>query len=163
MMIVVMKPDARVAEIGAVLREIEALGLKPHPSRGARETVIGVIGAKQVEELERIQKLPGVAQITPISKAFKLVSRDFQPEPTVIGIDGVTVGGPEIVVMAGPCSVETPEQIALHRARGPRRRRAHPARRGLQAAHLALRLPGPGRGGPADPAGREAARPACRS
>jgi 3-deoxy-7-phosphoheptulonate synthase len=110
MMIVVMKPDARVAEIGGVLREIEALGLKPHPSCGARQTVIGVIGAKQVQELERIEKLPGVAQITPISKAFKLVSRDFQPEPSVIGVDGVAVGGPEIVVMAGPCSVETPEQ-----------------------------------------------------
>ncbi len=110
-MIVVMKADAAVSEISAVIRRVEQLGLKPYPSRGSEQTVIGVMGAKQAEELTSIEGMPGVAQITPVSKSFKLVNREFKPEPTVIRINGLTIGGDEFVVIAGPCSVESSEQL----------------------------------------------------
>jgi 3-deoxy-7-phosphoheptulonate synthase len=117
MMIVVMKNGSSVSEIGSVIREIEAHGFKARPSHGSQQTVIGVIGAKQPEPLARILELPGVEQITPITKSFKLVNREFQPEATVIRMNGTVIGGEEVVVMAGPCSVESRElQIAAARA-----------------------------------------------
>jgi 3-deoxy-7-phosphoheptulonate synthase len=117
MMIVIMKRGASVSEIGCVIREIETGGFKARPSHGARQTVIGVLGAKQTAPLEHISELPGVEKITPISTSFKLVNREFQPEATVIRVNGTSVGGEEIVVMAGPCSVESREiQIATARA-----------------------------------------------
>ncbi len=111
MMIVVMQPDAPVSAVGGVIRRVEALGFKPRPSHGARQTIIGVIGASQPEALAEIAALPDVAQVSPISTSFKLVNREFRPEPTVIPLDGVAVGGRDFVVMAGPCSVESPEQV----------------------------------------------------
>jgi 3-deoxy-7-phosphoheptulonate synthase len=111
MMIVVMKRNAQFSEIGSVIRKLEARGLRAHPSRGKDQTIIGVIGAKGDSELADVGMLPGVAQIVPVTKSFKLVSRDFKPEPTVVKVNGVSVGGDEFIVMAGPCAVETPEQV----------------------------------------------------
>jgi 3-deoxy-7-phosphoheptulonate synthase len=110
MMIVVMKPDASVTEISGVIRHIEDLGFRPRPSRGTQHTIIGVIGARQNSALAEIERLPGVAQISPVSTTFKLVNREFHPEATVIKINGVSIGADEFVVMAGPCSVESREQ-----------------------------------------------------
>lgn len=112
MMTVVMKPGATVGEIGGVIRTIEELGFTPRPSRGASQTVIGVIGAGAAADLAGVEAMPGVVQVAPVSKAFKLVNREFQPEPTIVNVDGVRIGGDEFVVMAGPCGVESREQLS---------------------------------------------------
>jgi len=111
MMIVVMKSGAAVSEVSRVIREIEQLGLQPRPSHGVDHTIIGVIGAHRDTPLEGVAQLPGVAQVTPVTKAFKLVNREFKPEPTVVNVNGVAIGGREFVVMAGPCAVESHDQI----------------------------------------------------
>ncbi len=111
MMIVVMQPGAAVAEISRVIREIEILGFKARPSHGANQTIIGIIGAGQNASLGQIAALPAVAQVTPVTKVFKLVNREFQPEPTVVNVNGLSIGGSEFVVMAGPCGVESSDQL----------------------------------------------------
>jgi len=111
MMIVIMQPDATVAQIGAVLRACQERDLRPVPNHGTERTVIGVIHADQRTDLSDVAALPGVDQVTPVSKALQLVSREFRDEATVVHAGGVAIGGPEFVVMAGPCSVETEEQI----------------------------------------------------
>jgi len=111
MMIVVLNQGASVAETSCVIRSIEKLGFTPRPSHGANQTVIGVIGAGNEEMLADIADMPGVAQVSPVSKSFKLVNREFQPEPTVVNVNGVPIGGKEFVVMAGPCGVESSDQL----------------------------------------------------
>jgi len=110
-MIVVMEPGAAVAQISSVIRRVEEMGLKPLPSHGATQTVIGIIGRHKPADLAEIEKMPGVAQVNPLTKSFKLVNREFKPEPTVIKVNGVSIGGDEFVVMAGPCSVESRDQL----------------------------------------------------
>jgi len=113
-MIVVMKPDALVSEIGSVIAKVETLGLKPRPSRGAEQTIIGVIGMTgddQESALREIEQMPGVAELAPISTSFKLVNREFRAEPTIVKANGVSIGGEEFILMAGPCAVETREQM----------------------------------------------------
>ncbi|MDH3214698.1 MAG: 3-deoxy-7-phosphoheptulonate synthase [Candidatus Krumholzibacteria bacterium] len=110
-MLVVMKSGASVAEIGAVIKSIEALGLKPHPSRGPEQTIVGVIGGEENPRLSELADMRGVEQVVPITKSFKLVNREFKPGRTVVKVNGVTIGGENIVVMAGPCAVESRDQI----------------------------------------------------
>jgi len=109
--IIVMREDATVAQIGAVIREIENLGHAPRPSRGARQTVIGVVGAADEGPLRALAGREGVEQVAPLSKSYKLVHRDFRAEPTVVRVGDALVGGRGIAVMAGPCSVESAEQV----------------------------------------------------
>ncbi len=111
MIIVVMKENARVSEISSVIREIETLGLQPRPSHGAKQTIIGIIGANEHTPLDGLRGMSGVAQISPVTKSFKLVNREFQSDPTVIRLNGVSIGGEEFVVMAGPCAVESYDQV----------------------------------------------------
>jgi 3-deoxy-7-phosphoheptulonate synthase len=111
MMLVVMKRDASVADIGAVIKSIESMGLKPHPSRGPEQTIIGVIGGDDHPELKNLGAHSGVEEIVPITKSFKLVNKEFRPDRTVIKVDGVEIGGDNFVVMAGPCAVESKDQI----------------------------------------------------
>ncbi|MBU0755980.1 MAG: 3-deoxy-7-phosphoheptulonate synthase [Planctomycetes bacterium] len=110
-MIVVMKEGATVAEIGQVIREIETSGLQARPSHGARQTVIGIMGAPTDSCLAKIEALPCVSQVTPFNQAFKLVSRGFKPDPTVVKVNGTSIGDKAFVVMAGPCSVESSDQL----------------------------------------------------
>ena len=110
-MIVVMKPNASVSEISSVIRKVEELGFQPRPSHGAKETVIGVLGAGSDAPLADIADMPGVAQVTPLTKAFKLVNREFQPESTIVNVGGIPIGGKEFIVMAGPCGVEGEEML----------------------------------------------------
>ena len=110
-MIIVMTSEATVAEISGVIKALEGMGFKPHPTRGADRTIIGVVDAMQENDLVHIEAAPGVEQVIPITKAYKMVSREFKPEDTVVNVDGVEVGGPEFVVMAGPCAVEGHEQV----------------------------------------------------
>lgn len=112
-MIVVMKKDCQEADITDVMRRLDQCGLKGHLSRGVERTVIGVVGVTAaVPELhERIELIPGVEEVVPISKPFKLSSREFEPEDTVIRVGNVDIGGDALVVMAGPCAAETREQV----------------------------------------------------
>ncbi|MBD3221696.1 3-deoxy-7-phosphoheptulonate synthase [bacterium] len=110
-MIVTMRPGAAVSEIGAVIRTCQAQDLIAVPSHGAHRTVIGVVTADRSTDLSDVADLPGVEQVSPVSASFKLVGREFREEPTVVDAGGVRIGGEEFVVMAGPCSVETPDQI----------------------------------------------------
>ena len=111
MMIVLMKPEATVAELSAVLRHCRDMGLKAVPSHGTGRNSVGVINADRATDLESLSDLPGVDRISPVSAAFNLVGREFQSEPTVIPVGDVNIGGGEFVVMGGPCSVESKEQI----------------------------------------------------
>jgi 3-deoxy-7-phosphoheptulonate synthase len=111
MMLVVMKSDASVADIGAVIKSIESMGLKPHPSRGPEQTIIGVIGGDDHPELASLVSLTGVEQVVPVTKSYQLVNKEFRPSDTVVKVNGVKIGGEEFVVMAGPCAVESRDQI----------------------------------------------------
>src|SRR5215218_5405286 len=110
-MIVVMRAGAAPAEVEAVMDHIRGLGFKPHRSEGEERTIIGVIGNDRRIDADELTWLPGVEKVVPILAPYKLASRDFQPTPTVITLDnGVCIGGPEAVLLAGPCSVESRAQ-----------------------------------------------------
>lgn len=112
-MLVVMKTDCDEKEIDNVLKNIKESGLNGHLSRGAERIVIGVVGVDPVmpDLREVLELLPGVEEVVPITKPYKLCSREFQPKNTVIKVGAVNIGSNELVVMAGPCAVETEEQV----------------------------------------------------
>jgi 3-deoxy-7-phosphoheptulonate synthase len=110
-MIVVMKPEATQAQIDGVAHRIEELGFSPHLITGAERTIVGVVGKTYPELRPMLETLPGVDEVVPISKPYKLCSRDFNPPDTIINVRGIRIGGGEFVVMAGPCSVESEEQL----------------------------------------------------
>jgi len=111
-MIVVMKPEATEAQINEVEEKLIDLGFSVHFSQGVDYTTLGAIGDKSgidPRELEIINE--GVAKVTEISEPYKLAGRDFHPRDSVIDVDGVEVGGDEPVTMAGPCAIESEEQV----------------------------------------------------
>jgi 3-deoxy-7-phosphoheptulonate synthase len=110
-MIVVMKPGAQDEEIAKVIKRIEELGFKPHLSQGVERTIIGAIGKDYPEAKERLELLHGVEQVIQVTKPFKLSNREYHPTDTVIQFRGVTIGSDEIVIMAGPCAVESEKQL----------------------------------------------------
>src|SRR3954449_2015088 len=113
-MFVVMRTGATEAEVNGVKGLILAEGLTPFENAGTNRTVIAVVGeiGKRREQLKaRLEATPGVAQVTPISKPFKLTSREFHPEDTVIRVLDAVVGDGSLTVMAGPCSVESRDQL----------------------------------------------------
>ncbi len=111
-MIIVMKPGATDADIEEVSRRVRVFGFKTHLSRGEVRTIIGIIGDDRAkEQLLALQALPGVESVVRILQPFKLASREAHPENTQFQVNGVTIGGQQIVVMAGPCSVESREQL----------------------------------------------------
>lgn len=110
-MIIVMNSEATKADIEAVKNRVLELGYKPHLIVGVERTVIGCVGHEDKSPLQSLENMPGVESAVPILKPYKLVGREIHPEPSVIDIDGVKVGGKELVVMAGPCSVESRDQI----------------------------------------------------
>ncbi len=110
-MFVAMKPHATPADFEAVVEKVRALGLTPHPSSGTERRVVAVVGNTGTVDPDDFAMMPGVAEALRVSQPFKLVSREVKEEDTVIDVDGVQVGGRAITVMAGPCSVESREQI----------------------------------------------------
>jgi len=110
-MIVVMQSKATEPDVDGVVRRIKDLGLKPHISRGEFRTIIGAIGDESLLRPEFFAGLAGVESVMPIMKPYKLASRDFHAEDTVLKIGPYQVGGPNLAVMAGPCSIETEEQL----------------------------------------------------
>jgi 3-deoxy-7-phosphoheptulonate synthase len=113
-MLVVMQSHATEEQVRAVCRRIEALGLKAHPIPGSIRTAIGITGNKGAVDLGVLESLPGVVECIPVSKPYKLVSRDAKEEDSVLRISTpageVIVGGKHIAMVAGPCAVETEEQ-----------------------------------------------------
>jgi 3-deoxy-7-phosphoheptulonate synthase len=109
-MLVVMKNDATEAQVQAVIREIEDMGYRGVPMPGAQRTAVCIIGNRGPVEDSRILALDGVKETITVTKPFKLVSRETHPESSVITIDGIKIGGGELVVMAGPCAIESEEQ-----------------------------------------------------
>ncbi|MGE5618249.1 MAG: 3-deoxy-7-phosphoheptulonate synthase [Sphingomonadaceae bacterium] len=111
-MIVVMSSQATETQIQGVLARLESEGLKGHRSGGEERTVIGVIGTRFEPQLsEQLEMLAGVEKVTPISKPYKLASREFKPFDSVVRVGDLEIGGPELAVMAGPCSVESLDQM----------------------------------------------------
>lgn len=110
-MIVVMKKGATGAQIANVTARIEQLGCRVHLSEGEERTIIGVIGNGRPLDREPIERLDGVERMVPILRPFKLASREFHPQDTVVKVNGVSIGGRQVVVMAGPCAVESCEQL----------------------------------------------------
>jgi 3-deoxy-7-phosphoheptulonate synthase len=117
-MLVVMEAHATAEQIAAVCDEIAAMGYTPHPMPGPTRTAIGITGNNgPVEQAGRIQRLPGVGQLIRVTAPYKLVSREFREADTVVRVGGVELGGPAVVVIAGPCTVESREQtLAVARA-----------------------------------------------
>ena len=111
-MLVVMKSHATEEQIAAVCDQIERLGLRPHPLPGAQRTAIGITGNKGEVDHASLTELSGVAEVIRVSKPYKLVSRDVKEEDTIIRFPGtsITVGGRDLMIVAGPCSIETREQ-----------------------------------------------------
>ena len=110
-MIVVMSPQATEKDLDNVIKKIESLDLRTHLSKGAERTIVGIIGdKKKIANLE-MEMMDGVEKAVRITEKYKMVSREFDPVSTVIDVDGVKIGGTELVVMAGPCSVENREQL----------------------------------------------------
>jgi 3-deoxy-7-phosphoheptulonate synthase len=115
--LVVMRKDATEEQVRGVQRAIEARGYKAHPIPGAQRTAIGVTGNKGALEAPVFESLPGVLEVIPVTHAYQLVSRAVKQEDTVVEVGGVAVGGPSLVLAAGPCAVESVEQTtAIARA-----------------------------------------------
>ena len=150
-MVIVMEHAASEEQVQKVIETLVEVGYDVHRSSGRRLHRPGRGRGRRTGRSTRalIEVLAGVREVIRISEPYKLVGRTFKAEDTVVDIAGVLVGGPEVIVMAGPCSVESARAGRRGRAGGRGGRRPHPARRRLQAAHLALLLPGPRRGGAA--------------
>ena len=110
-MVIIMNPDATAQNIKDVIEMIEDAGLSAKVMEGSQQRIVGVIGDKTRLASCAIDALPGVERSVSISKSYKLASREFHPQSSVIDVDGVPIGGDEFVVMAGPCAVESREQL----------------------------------------------------
>ena len=110
-MIIVMKSRATTEQISGVVSRVESLGYRVHLSRGEETTIIGVIGDDRPIDREQFELLDGVEKTLPVLKPFKIASRDMHPQDTLIPLNAVQVGGPQIAIIAGPCWVESRQQI----------------------------------------------------
>ena len=110
-MIIVMQPGATKTDLDHVVARIEGMGLRPHVIVGTERTVVAVVGDERNASSSGMETLPGVASVLPILAPYKVASREVQAEPTVVRAGSLVVGGSSVGVIAGPCSVESREQI----------------------------------------------------
>ena len=110
-MVIIMNPDATAAEIKSVIEVITAAGLEAKVMEGSQQKIVGVIGDKTKVADVAIDVMPGVEKSVAISKSFKLASREFHPQNSVVDVAGIKIGDGTPVVMAGPCAVESKEQL----------------------------------------------------
>lgn len=110
-MVIIMNQDATQANINDVISAIEGVGLVAKVMEGAQQKIVGVIGDKTRLAAVPVDALPGVEKSVSISKSYKLASREFHPQSTVVDVDGIKIGDGNLVVMAGPCAVESREQL----------------------------------------------------
>ncbi len=120
-MIVNMSDSATEEQIEHIIQRIREAGFQPHVTRGTERTIVAAVGSGgRRHEIEALSVAPGVDNVVAIAQPFKLVSRQTRPQPSVVDVRGVKIGGPEVVVIAGPCSVESREQL-LETAEGVKR------------------------------------------
>jgi len=110
-MMIIMKPNATPEQVEGVIQVIKSLGLTPHLSQGVETSVIGAVGESHAIPTDRFEVLDGVESVKRITQPFKLASRQFHPEDSVFPLDGFQVGGNDIAIIAGPCSIESRTQI----------------------------------------------------
>ncbi|HEY8426359.1 MAG TPA: 3-deoxy-7-phosphoheptulonate synthase [Limnochordales bacterium] len=115
-MVVVLRRDATPEQLESVVDRLHRLGFAVHVSRGTERTIVGAIGDRRPEHIPQLEAMPGVERVVPILRPFKLASREFRPEPSLVEVGGdgvppVVVGGSRVVVVAGPCAVESERQI----------------------------------------------------
>src|SRR5438105_3123589 len=111
-MIIVIRPNTPRDKIDEVIEEVKKLGYEPRPIFGVEQTVVAAVGDERTHHtLESLRVLPQVENVLRVQKRYKLASRESHPQPTVINVDGVEIGGAKFCVMAGPCSVESEEQL----------------------------------------------------
>ncbi len=113
-MIIILTPGATEEELNTLVKNIQDRGYSAHISRGVEKTIVGAIGAPDEDKAviaEQLSSFPFVERVVPILKPYKLVGRDFHPDKSIIRVGGVDIGGQKVVVMAGPCSVESEEQV----------------------------------------------------
>ncbi len=110
-MIVVLKPGTAQEDIQKIIERIESFGLRAHISEGEERTIIGAIGDERLMADQTLESFPGVEKVLPILKPYKLVSREFQKNNTVITLNRLRIGDKRVHVMAGPCSVESRDQV----------------------------------------------------
>ena len=143
-MVVVMNERASEAQIDAVIARLIELGLDVHKSSGSTRTVLGVVGTDKIEK-EMIEILDGVHEVLRISEPYKLVSRTFKADATVVTVGDIRIGGDEVIVMAGPCSAENEKQVrttaAAVRRAGARRLADRKSTRLNSSHELKSRMP----------------------
>jgi len=111
-MIIVLKPDATEAQVNHIVEKVEKLGLSPHVSKGSERTIIGVIGPEDILRVTPLEVFPGVEKVIPVLAPYKLVSREFRQQDSIIDLGkGVKIGGKKIVIMAGPCTIESLDRL----------------------------------------------------
>jgi len=110
-MMIIMRNDATTEEIKAIVARVEDYGLSAHISTGVERTIIGAIGDGRLVYKDQFMHMPGVDRVLPISRPYKLASREFKPTNSVFRMDGMKIGGNGVVIIAGPCSVENREQL----------------------------------------------------
>src|SRR5450756_1997153 len=110
-MIIVMSTGATEKQIKNVIDKVHSYGLRTHPIYGVRKTVIGIVGDNKTVVVENMSGMPGVESIIPILQPYKFAGREAHADNTVIELDGVNIGGREVVVIAGPCAVEDRKQL----------------------------------------------------
>jgi 3-deoxy-7-phosphoheptulonate synthase len=110
-MLIIMRTDASQKEVETVIERVKANGLTAHISKGEERTVIGAVGDGRQVYRDQFLLLAGVDRVVPISRPYKLASREFRPEDSVFPLDGVEIGGPGVVIIAGPCAVESRTQL----------------------------------------------------
>jgi len=111
MVVVIMKSQATTGETSAVISRVEDMGFKVHLSEGDERTILGLIGDSRILDQEVIERMAGVERVVPVLKPFKLAGRDFKPKDTVFPLGSQMVGGDGLLLIAGPCSVESRSQI----------------------------------------------------
>src|SRR5437588_13114406 len=111
-MLVVMQNHATQEQVDRVVKTIEEMGYQARPMPGGQRTAVGLVGNDGRVDSSRVEALPGVAEVIHVSKPYKQVSREWKAENTIVTLaPGVSFGGKDIVIVAGPCSVESEEQI----------------------------------------------------
>ncbi len=110
-MIIVMKPNASEASIKNIVDMITAVGLEAHLSTGKEVTIIGVVGDKSKIVEQNLEIAPGVEKIVPVTETYKLSNKKFHPEPSIVTVGNVEIGGKDLVIMSGPCAVESHDQV----------------------------------------------------
>ncbi len=110
-MIIILKDSVTQEQIDHVIERVEALGLQAHVSRGTFRTVVGVIGDESKLQEAPLTAIAGVAQVVPVLPPYKLASREAHPQPTVVDIGGVKIGGGQLAMIAGPCAIESAKRL----------------------------------------------------